>query len=754
VTTTAIEADLLPRTPPKGREAARARFPARPMPVNWPATSQSRDEVWDRLTRAPFVVDNTHTQRIRLRGLTFLLNWLEAQPGRTWQERWLASGADGAGAAWRKIPAQWLHEQGLVAEWRQDALASALLMAISADLVRPALGWLVAKATGPGGLVRHLASTRDSVGFARLRALCDADPHVSSVAGSHTLYRAAEILAAKGGTLADVTVGDVLELLDVEIDILAGVSGDAAVFYRLLRAIGIFGPDAPATLRELRGAAGPRTPEELIDRYRLACRSVRDLLVDYLRERQPSLDYSSMESLACTLGLRFWRDLEIHSPGIDSLRLSSEVAVAWKQRLRTKPKTIKTEAGKKVTVDVPRLNYRECLIPVRAFYMDLAQWAVDDPARWAQWAVPCPIKEDEVSQRKLRRHRKSRMDARTRERLPVLPVLVRTVNDNRQAAAALLQAGRQTQPGEPFTAAGRTLVRSVIRHGVVAGKVWADDPGTGKRRDLGLEEDYAFWAWAIVEVLRATGVRVEELLELSHHSFVQYRLPTTGELVPLLQIAPSKTDEERLLLVSPELADVLSAVIRRIRDHTGKIPLITSYDWQECVWLPPSPLLFQRRFGAEHRRISPDVIRDMLAAALARTGLTDPVDDGPLRYSPHDFRRIFITDAIMRGLPPHIAQVIAGHRDINVTMGYKAVYPDEAIQSHLAFLARRRSMRPTEEYRVPTDAEWQEFLGHFERRKVSTGICGRAFGTPCVHEHSCLTEMILVSLLECCGPFR
>ncbi len=92
----------------------------------------------------------------------------------------------------------------------------------------------------------------------------------------------------------------------------------------------------------------------------------------------------------------------------------------------------------------------------------------------------------------------------------------------------------------------------------------------------------------------------------------------------------------------------------------------------------------------------------------------------------------------MSGLPPHIAQVIAGHRDINVTMGYKAVYPDEAIQAHLAFLARRRSLRPTEEYRVPTDAEWQEFLGHFERRKVSTGICGRAFGTPCIHEHSCL----------------
>ncbi len=102
--------------------------------------------------------------------------------------------------------------------------------------------------------------------------------------------------------------------------------------------------------------------------------------------------------------------------------------------------------------------------------------------------------------------------------------------------------------------------------------------------------------------------------------------------------------------------------------------------------------------------------------------------------------RFFITDAIMSGLPPHIAQIIAGDRDLNVTMGYKAVYPDEAIQAHLAFLARRRSLRPSEEYRVPTDEEWTEFLGHFELRKVATGTCGRAFGTPCMHEHSPLTE--------------
>ena len=133
----------------------------------------------------------------------------------------------------------------------------------------------------------------------------------------------------------------------------------------------------------------------------------------------------------------------------------------------------------------------------------------------------------------------------------------------------------------------------------------------------------------------------------------------------------------------------------------------------------------------------------MLDEALDHTGLTDPGTGEPLHFTPHDFRRMFITDVVLNGLPAHIAQVIAGHRDIGVTMGYKAVYPDEAITAHLAFIARRRALRPTEEYRQPTDEEWQQFLGHFERRKVSIGTCGRAFGTPCIHEHACVRCALL-----------
>ncbi len=291
-----------------------------------------------------------------------------------------------------------------------------------------------------------------------------------------------------------------------------------------------------------------------------------------------------------------------------------------------------------------------------------------------------------------------------------------------------------------FTVGGVNLRRvKPITDGTV--RVWAENPGPGpddgRRRDLTGEEDRAFWTWAAVETLRHTGIRIEELTELSHHSLIQYTLPSTGETVPLLQIAPSKTDTERLLVISPELADVLAAIVSRVRGDDGALGCVASYDSHERVWNPPMPLLYQRRFSLEHRAIPGGTLRDWITQALNGTGVTDPSGQ-PMRFTPHDFRRLFITDAVLHGMPPHIAQLVAGHRDINTTMGYKAVYPDEVINGHRAFIARRRALRPGEEYRQPTDKEWEEFLGHFERRKVALGTCGRSYATPCIHEHSCL----------------
>jgi integrase len=711
------------------------RFPPRPAhDGGWPATSQRRGHVLARLSAAPFTADRDKLRSSRRIGLAKLVHWLEEQPGRTWQHRWVASGADAAGnLAWRELAASWLRGTGWAsANPRTDfiALGRGVLPLICGDVIRPSLRWLLTPAI-PKNLASEMARSRDPGGFAALAALARTDP-ASAATKDLAARRIAAILAAKGGAIAGITVGDCLELVDV----LAGSGGNTSpYFYQLLHALGTFPPAAPPTVRAFK-TPGQLTVEELVDRYPIACQPVRALIIDYLRERQPAVDHATLRSLSRALAGLFWHDLELRHPGIGSLRLEPGMATAWKQRVTVKTARTAGPDGQVTQTLVPRHDGMNTLAMVRAFYLDIAQWAVDDPARWGPWAVPCPIRDEEMSRKKERSHRKSRMDQRTRERLPVLPVLVAAVAAARTKTAEILQAARATAPGQQFTAAGQTLRRAVMtRHGTSA-KVWAEDPA-GRRRDLTLEEHRAFWAWAAVEVLRLTGIRIEELTELSHHSFVQYRDPATGQLIPLLQVAPSKTDTERLLVIAPELADVLSAVICRIRRADGTVPLVVACDIHERVWNPPMPLLFQRQIGIEHRPIPIHGIRALLNAALARTGLTD-ASGNPLTFTPHDFRRLFITDAVLNGMPPHIAQLVAGHADISATMGYKAVYPEEVINAHRAFIARRRASRPSEEYRVPTDEEWEEFLGHFERRKVALGDCGRAYGASCVHEHSCV----------------
>jgi integrase len=718
--------------------AAAQAFPARPVPPSWPATRQPLDKALQVVSMPPFVLTGRGAQAQRIIGLGLLLDWLADHPGGSWQHRWLASGADTAGTRWREVPRDWLHANGYPGPTRHEALVGAVSVAIAADLIRPTMGWLVSGAAARGHLlVRNLEASRDPEGYARLHARCTGDERISAVDASMIRYRVAQIMAAKGGTLAEVTIGDLLELFHAE-DGVRNSRGGQVRLYRVLRELGTFGDRAPLTLRALHTSRA-RTPEELIDHYHVKNRPIRDLLVEYLRERQPVLDHTSLEALAYYLARQFWCDIETQHPEITTLDLPRHVAEDWKRRLRTTTQTTRTASGQTIQRTVERINYRECLTPVRGFYLDLAHWAVDDPARWGPWVAPCPVGAEEINRKKQKRQRKARMDARTRERLPAVPVVAQRLDARRRAARVLLDTARATPAGETLiSGGGTTLVRTIVDARAVAGRVWVHDPVTGARRDIAREEDHAFWAWAIVEVLRATGLRVEELIELSHYSLVQYKLPDTGELVPLLQIAPSKTDAERLLVVSPELADVLATIIERLRQPSGAVPLIIGYDSREHLWSAPAPFLFQRLIAGENRRFPLSAVGHLLTEALADCGLRDPDTGAPLHFTPHDFRRIFITDAILNGLPPHIAQVIAGHRDISVTLGYKAIYPQEAIQAHLAFLTRRRALRPSEEYRTPTDDEWEEFLGHFQRRKVSIGTCARAFGTPCIHEHACV----------------
>lgn len=323
-------------------------------------------------------------------------------------------------------------------------------------------------------------------------------------------------------------------------------------------------------------------------------------------------------------------------------------------------------------------QYRDIMLQVRAFYLDIQEWATGDPS-WAPWAVPSPVRKgDTDGMMKVKKQTSAEMHQRVRERLPHLPVLVETAERNLVAQDALLTAAKQVGVGHLFVHDGRQFRRtqpqsySRPQRGNAKPKkaVWIEDQDSREIVDVTRAEDDAFWSWAVIETLRHTGVRVEELLEITHLGLVSYKLPDTGEVVPMLQIVPSKTNEERLLLVGPELASVLATIIRRLRTHNdGTIPLTTRYDAYERTAGPPLPHLFQRRLGWQWKVPSHSTILGLVDRIITLTGLQDAAGQ-PLRCTPHDFRRMFATEAVTGGLPVHIVARLLGHKNINTTQAY------------------------------------------------------------------------------------
>jgi site-specific recombinase XerC len=262
------------------------------------------------------------------------------------------------------------------------------------------------------------------------------------------------------------------------------------------------------------------------------------------------------------------------------------------------------------------------------------------------------------------------------------------------------------------------------------------DQTTGKRINATSAEDAAFFEWAIVEVLRHTGIRIEEALELTHLSIRQYQRPN-GEIIALLVIAPSKSDRERVIPMSAELFSVIAAIIRRHTQHGQAVPLLSRYDPHERQASPAMPFLFQRKIGTNQEVISPATVVNMLRRRCEELAAHHPGFRAAC-FTPHDFRRLFATDLVNNGLPIHIGAALLGHLNLETTRGYVAVFNEDVVRHYQEYLGRRRRTRPEDEYRNVAKQEWVEFETHFDKRKVELGGCARPYGTPCQREHACI----------------
>jgi site-specific recombinase XerD len=669
----------------------------------WPARNASRDGA-------------------RRRGLTALLTHLGQHPGADWQQRWTAAGLDEFGRPVRDL----VDARGMAGD-----ITHALALLCCLRIVRPSL-----PAFRSNQFVRYpdlfQAAARDP-GLDRFAAQLDAkdtSPHFKRLAR----FDIAAVLTSQQITLAELTAEAFLHYAK---QTRAGGFGTYGynnyvghTAWELLHEGGWFPPSVPATLRAtLRAPA--MTPEELVELYQLANHDVAGMLAAYLRRRSYDVDYSTLRGLALVLCSNFWREVERINPQQADLALSEGTYQAWR-------------AGLSLRADgKPRRNQETILTAVRALYLDLQGWAAAEPEQWARWAAPCPITNREMRAGiRERRRTKERMDDRTRRLQPLLPVLVRAVDEQRQHLRSLLDAAASAAADEVISVDGRRYRRlftvADARHRDQHGQanVRVSDEQLGTVVNVTFAEDTAFWSWALIETLRHTGARNEEVLELSQLSIRQCVRPN-GEVIALLVIAPSKADRERVIPMSAELFHVVATIIRRLNGTGRTVPLATRYDRYEHITSAPQPFLFQRRIGQRNEVITPGALREMLARLCSRLADTHPTLRDS-QFAPHDFRRLFATDVVNHGLPIHIGAALLGHLNIQTTHGYVTVFNEDVVRHYQTHLAARRAMRPEREYTPITDTEWAEFEAHFDKRKVELGQCGRPYATPCSHEHACL----------------
>ncbi len=701
-------------TTPLGRDlVARTRRPSSPpVPIvaSCPLAGASRQH----LVVVAFELRSVETpsaRRRRAASTAAMLDWLSGSAGQDWPERWASSGAETRGR-------DWFPRTGADRGQMTQGLATLLCLRV----LRPGYRWLLGERFL--GLWSLFGEVNDPAGFTRLNELSHLyDPHAAAEA-VHALIR---VMVHTGKPIAALEPADLLAYVEV---VTATKRPNAMhVAWLLLHDIGVLGDNAPASLHAARGR-GQRSVVEMVDSYGPTSRAVRDVFVDYLTERSASLDYSSLRVLSSRLVGVFWCDIERLAPGIGTLRVDPVLARRWKQDLNT------LQRGG------PRLDADAVLMSVRAFYADIAQWALAEPHIWAQWAAPNPVSGADLrGYAKHVRHRQARMHHRTRALAPVLSALSAATHARLSAAQGLLAAAERAGEGEQFAFAERPWHRLRRSRTGAAGahrpysQVRVIDTN-GAVLDVTTEEADAFWAWAIIEVLRLTGLRVEEMLELTHLSLRRY-VRETGDVVPLLQVAPSKTDAERVVPISPELLRVMALIVGRVTGTGDGVPLAPRFDEHEKLWGSPLPHLFQRPARGQHAVFSSRTVQNILDRAVAHARLVD-VDGAALRFTPHDFRRIFITELVNSGLPIHIGAALLGHLSLETTRGYVAIYPEQVIEHFQTFVTRRRAERPGEEYREPTNAEWHDFGEHFDLRRVELGDCARPYGTPCIHEHACV----------------
>jgi hypothetical protein len=208
-------------------------------------------------------------------------------------------------------------------------------------------------------------------------------------------------------------------------------------------------------------------------------------------------------------------------------------------------------------------------------------------------------------------------------------------------------------------------------------------------------------------VLRGTGLRIGELLDLELDCVVDYGPSGSWLRVPL-----GKLNNERAVPLDQATLDALDDWLAR-RNHQR--PLAHSRDGRLADFV----------FVEHGRRLGPTRLQQGLRRAVRAAGLTGP-DGQPLRVVAHQLRHTYATTLVNAGMSLQALMALLGHRSPEMTIRYarlasptlRAAY-DEAIGK----MRRRIPVAPAGSPAVPDRLEW--LRSEMLKTRVAHGYCSR-----------------------------
>ena len=235
----------------------------------------------------------------------------------------------------------------------------------------------------------------------------------------------------------------------------------------------------------------------------------------------------------------------------------------------------------------------------------------------------------------------------------------------------------------------------------------------------GLEDDFARVG---IHVLRRTGLRLGELLDLSLDCLVDYGPTGTWLRVPL-----GKLGTERSVPVD---ADTVAAINSWIAIRGSQRPHPSPHTGKPCDYL------FTRR----GKRLTGWGIRKGLEVAVAAAGLTGPGGD-PLRVTPHQLRHTYATELVNAGMSLQAVMALLGHVTPEMTLRYAALSSPTLRASYDEAMGKVRKVLPVISVgRPPVPARVEWLASEYLKTRVATGYCSRHLSAQaCPYANVCET---------------